>query len=203
MKYPDVQGRMVRRLMLRLEKWNVRFGTARTYFNARILGVKIGPNCHFFGVPRFSREVDSHISIGSDCQFRSAVWANKVGLNRPCMISTLYPGAKVEIGDRVGMSGTVVAAACSISIGADVLCGGNVTICDTDWHEIDPEHRRTRGRECPVVIEDNVWLGLNVIVLKGVTIGKDSIIGAGSVVVRSIPPRSIAVGQPARVLKSL
>jgi len=65
------------------------------------------------------------------------------------------------------MSGTIVAAAKSIVIGDDVLCGANVTITDTDWHGIRPDERRKAARSAPVVIEKNAWLGLNVIVLKG------------------------------------
>jgi acetyltransferase-like isoleucine patch superfamily enzyme len=101
------------------------------------------------------------------------------------------------------MSGTIVAAAQSIVIGDDVLCGANVTITDTDWHGIRPDDRRKAGPSAPVVIENNVWLGLNVVLLKGVTIGENSIVSAGSVVNRSIPPNVIAGGMPAAPIKPL
>jgi acetyltransferase-like isoleucine patch superfamily enzyme len=114
------------------------------------------------------------------------------------MISTLRPGASILIGSGCGFSGTVVAAACNIVLGDRVRCGANTVITDTDWHWDDPRS----GGACPVVIEDDVWLGLNVIVLKGVTIGAGSIIGAGSVVTHSIPSGVIAAGNPARVVKA-
>lgn len=77
---------------------------------------------------------------------------------------------------------------------------------DNDVHQIDYAERRTsKGiiQSSPVVIEDDVWLGANVIVLKGVTIGARSIIGAGSVVTKSIPADCIAAGNPARIIKHL
>lgn len=77
--------------------------------------------------------------------------------------------------------------------------GANVTIMDGDAHQDDPR----AGKNAPIVIEDNVWIGANATILKGVTIGRNSLIGAGSVVVKSIPENVIAAGNPCRVIKSL
>lgn len=88
-------------------------------------------------------------------------------------------------------------------MGSNVLCGSNVTITDSDWHGIRSSERNIMGKVAGVVIGNNVWLGLNVIVLKGVTIGDNTIVGAGSVVTHSIPANVIADGQPARVVKAL
>src|ERR1019366_7429823 len=63
-------------------------------------GVLVGPGCSFFGVPMFRRHPQSSILIGAHCLFRSAVWSNLVGINRPCIISTLDSGARVSVGDR-------------------------------------------------------------------------------------------------------
>jgi acetyltransferase-like isoleucine patch superfamily enzyme len=101
------------------------------------------------------------------------------------------------------MGGTIVAAAGSIVIGDDLLCGVNVTITDTDRHGIRPDERRKAGQSASVAIGNNVWLGLNVVVLKGVTIGENSIISAGSVVNKSIPPNVIAGGVPAAPIRPL
>lgn len=101
-----------------------------------------------------------------------------------------------------GFSGTVIAAAESIDIGFNVICGANVTITDTDWHHTESVKRKEIfAPAAPVVIGDNVWLCMNVTVLKGVTIGKGSVIASNSVVTRSIPPGVIAAGQPAKVVK--
>ena len=76
-------------------------------------------------------------------------------------------------------------------------------IIDSDFHDIDPEHRLERPRPRSITIGDNVWLGARVIVLPGVSIGENSVVGVGSVVTRDIPPGSLAVGVPARVVRSV
>lgn len=96
-------------------------------------------------------------------------------------------------------------AAESVTIGKNVLIAGRVYITDHD-HVYDGDLENTRNspelRSAPVVIEDNVWLGEGCVVLKGVTIGKNAVIGANAVVTKDIPPRSVAGGIPARVIKS-
>jgi acetyltransferase-like isoleucine patch superfamily enzyme len=167
-------------------------------------GVTIGSGCRFYGVPRFHRVGRSSIVIGDGCLFRSVPWSNPVGVDRPCMVSAIGDGARVLIGANAGFTATVICAAEEIVIGANVLCGSNVTIIDADWHGLDPADRiGTVGATAPVRIEDDVFLGLGTVVLKGVTIGRGSVIGAGSVVTRSIPPMSVAAGNPARVVRSL
>ncbi len=89
-----------------------------------------------------------------------------------------------------------------ITIGKHVLIGPNVTLCTTG-HSIHPEHRGDGMYSFPITIEDNVWLGANVIVLPDVTIGKNSVIGAGSVVTKDIPANSIAFGSPCKVYREI
>lgn len=168
-------------------------------------GVDLGPGCRFYGLPLVRRFPGSSIRISRACSFRSARWSNQIGLDRQCMLSTLREGAVIEIGERTGLSGAVLGAAERITIGRDVLVGGNCTITDTDWHAVDRSARLadTPAAHRPVVIEDGVWLSMNVTVLKGVTIGAGTLVAAGSVVVRSLPPGVIAGGAPAQVLKRL
>jgi len=120
------------------------------------------------------------------------------------MICTLEPYAKIIIGEGCGMSGTVISAAGCIEIGSKVICGANVTITDTDWHHVK-RSQESQGppQPAPVIIGSNVWLGLNVVVLKGVTIGDNTVIAANSLVTRDIPENVIAAGQPAKVVKYL
>jgi maltose O-acetyltransferase len=90
-----------------------------------------------------------------------------------------------------------------ITIGKDCQLGPNVQLL-TPTHPIEPQPRRDKlegGK--PIVLEDNVWLGGGVIVLPGVTIGENSVIGAGAVVTKDVPANSIAVGNPARVIRSI
>ncbi|GHC21721.1 maltose O-acetyltransferase [Kushneria pakistanensis] len=90
-----------------------------------------------------------------------------------------------------------------ITIGRDVQIGPNVQLL-TPTHPLDPQARRDKLEAgAPIVIHDNVWLGGGVIVLAGVTIGENSVIGAGAVVTRDVPANVVAVGNPARVIREL
>lgn len=118
----------------------------------------------------------------------------------PIELATM-PGATLVIGERTFLNyGVSIVAHESISIGHRCLIGPYVNIQDNDWHDILDRSHTPASK--PVIIEDDVWLGTRVIVLPGVTIGHDAVVGAGAVVSRSIPPRSIAVGNPARVLRT-
>jgi len=91
-----------------------------------------------------------------------------------------------------------------ISMGDNCLMGDQVLIYDCDWHEIDPLHRnRSVGPIRPVTIGNNVWLGSRVMVLKGVTIGDNSVIAAASVVTKPIPANCLAAGNPAQIIRSI
>ena len=162
-------------------------------------GIDYGDNVSFIGDTKFYRTYDSKVRIGSDCNFRSKDTSNFIGINRPCMISTLLPSAKISIGKNCGFSGTVIGAFCNISLGENVRCGANTLITDSDWHLDDPRS----GKPNPIVIGNNVWLGEGVKVLKGVSIGDNTVIGAGSIVTKNIPANVIAAGNPARILKEL
>jgi acetyltransferase-like isoleucine patch superfamily enzyme len=109
------------------------------------------------------------------------------------------PG-RVRIGDDVQIEGSFsVSAAESVSIGDSVLIGSNVAIRDHD-HGIAPDRHRARQDLVtdPVEIGDFAWLGQNVVVLKGVDIGKNAVVGANAVVTRSVPEGAIVAGIPAR-----
>jgi acetyltransferase-like isoleucine patch superfamily enzyme len=97
-----------------------------------------------------------------------------------------------------------------IRVGSNVKIGGNARIYDHDYHALDylsrrdPEQDFDQEKSAPVVIGDDVFIGANSIILKGVTIGDRSIIGAGSVVsLKDIPPDSLVAGNPARIIRNL
>ena len=115
--------------------------------------------------------------------------------------------AKISIGDGTWINNgfTAIAEHSSITIGRRVLIGTNVEVFDSDFHGIRVEDRTASKVEWakPVVIEDDVFLGSNVRVMKGVTIGRGSVIANSSLVVSDIPPGSVAGGNPARVIKAV
>lgn len=169
----------------------------RNVFFALWWGVKLGRHIKFDGKCYFKRYPGSAIGIGDNCSFLSRVNSNLIGINRPCLISTLTQEAIIEIGENCGFSGTVIGAFKSVVIGKNVRCGANTLITDSDWHLEDSRV----GEPKDVIIGDNVWLGINVVVLKGVTIGYNTVIGANSVVTRDIPACVIAAGNPCKVIK--
>ena len=173
-----------------------------TYFERIILflkGVRIGKNNKFYGYPKFTRARTASIKIGENCSFLSKHTSNLIGINRPCIISAIDNNASIIIGNNCGFSGTVIGCFNAISIGNNVRCGANTLISDGDWHQDDPRSGASR----PIVIEDNVWLGEGVKVLKGVTIGKNSVIGVGSIVTKDIPANVIAAGNPCKVIRTI
>jgi acetyltransferase-like isoleucine patch superfamily enzyme len=125
----------------------------------------------------------------------------------------IEPGGVVQVGDDSTLVGVVFMCAKSVWIGQRVIISYNVTIADSDFHPLDPELRKQdaihsapmgdpSGRPAviarPVVIEDDVWIGIGAIILKGVRIGRGARIGAGSVVTKDVPAGAIASGNPAR-----
>jgi acetyltransferase-like isoleucine patch superfamily enzyme len=107
------------------------------------------------------------------------------------------------------MSATAIICNHQIKIGNNVTIGGNTVIYDTDFHSLNPLIRKNKtidkksAFKLPVTIEDNVFIGAHTTILKGVTIGQNSIIGACSVVTKTIPANEIWAGNPARFIRKL
>lgn len=126
----------------------------------------------------------------SDKKIRLSIWSHpersgRITIGDYCLIC---PGVRLNTADE-------------IHIADNCMLASNVYITDADWHDI--YDRVAIGKTSPVRIENNVWIGDSAIVCKGVHIGENSIIGAGAVVVDSIPSNVIAAGNPARVVKAL
>jgi len=185
---------------------NVMSWWGRLLLKAR--GVETGTGLVLYGVPLVVHAPGSRIVLGSRVALCSSSRHNPVGVNHPVILRTNRPGAVIEIGSDTGLSGATISAARLVRIGRECLIGSNVVITDCDFHAVAPHHRRHTTDEAaigcaPVVIGDNVWLGMNVTVLKGVTIGDNTVVAAGSVVVRPLPANCVAGGNPARVLRLL
>ena len=123
-----------------------------------------------------------------------------MGRIAPCDIGAVK-SAYLHIGDRVTINqGTAVVAHHGIEIGDDTLIGEFSAIYDTNYHAVDIDHPT---KYAPVRIGSNVWIGRNVTVLPGSRIGDHTVVGVGSVVSGELPPRVLAVGNPARPVKEL
>lgn len=144
------------------------------------------------------------IALGVDVQFG---WkASPRFYTGYCHVEVTRPESLIEVGDRTEFNNNLMikSEGAGIRIGRDGLFGANVEIFDSNFHDLDPARRRTgRQRMAPVDIGDNVFVGMGVKILKGVTIGADSVIGAGAVVSSSIPSGIVAAGNPARVIREL
>lgn len=125
-------------------------------------------------------------------------------------------GAVMRIGNRCFIGKSDLVCYRSVEIGDDVIMSWGITITDHDSHSLDWQHRRNdvldwhKGRKDwthvthrPVVIANKAWIGFNVSILKGVTIGEGAVVGAGSVVTRDVPPFSLVAGNPARLIRTL
>lgn len=126
--------------------------------------------------------------------------------------------AHLTIGSHTTIrGGSIVGAVENVEIGNNVIISNNVTIYDNNNHPTSPQKREEMcksgfyselwnwkySEHKPVIIKDNVWIGEKAVILKGVTIGEGSIVGCNSVVTKNIPPYSIAVGNPAKVVKTI
>lgn len=163
---------------------------ARWYFRD---AAELGERVRLWGRPRIvNRGV---LRIGARCRFVSNVATLELQVGSE---------GTLEIGEGVFMnSGCSVGAMMLVRIGAGCSIGPQVIIMDNDFHQLEPERRNEVPPSAPVVLEKNVWLGARVIVLRGVTIGEGSVVAAGSVVTKDVPPRSVVGGIPARFLRAL
>ncbi len=163
--------------------------------------VEVGSGARYFGLLQLRRHPLGRMTIGRHNTFRSSKMANPLLQAGPCAFA-VGQHAHIQIGDHCGFSGTTLLAQTEIVLGQRVLCGANVLICDGDHHSLDATARAEGavGPTAPVHIGDDVWLGMNVVVLKGVTIGAGAVIAANAVVSSDIPAGAIAGGVPAKVI---
>ena len=144
------------------------------------------------------------IAIGRDVRFG---WPTSPEFHTGYLhLEAAAPEAVIEIGEEAEINNNayIKSEGAGIYIGPRALLGSNVQILDSDFHDLHPDRRRGgRPAMAPVHLEENVFIGDGTKILKGVTIGRDSVVGAGSVVTRSIPAGVIAAGNPARVVREL
>ncbi len=149
---------------------------------------------------------------------RAVVLGNHVSIYAGCSFS-VGPNGHCTVGDFTLLNGALIMTEERIEIGSHCLISWNVGIADSDFHPLAPAQRlidahalapflqdrpaRPKLKTAPVVIGHNVWIGMNATILKGVTIGENSVVAAGSVVTKSVPPNVLVAGNPAAVIKKL
>ncbi|MEQ9144836.1 MAG: acyltransferase [Parvibaculaceae bacterium] len=187
----DARPFFIRRLRDLFEEWRVRH-FLEPQFESVGPGLKVA---HVSGVELWGANIhagqDLHLRAARGNMIRLATWdsGGRVG--------------EIHIGDYVLISpGNQIIASEKITIGSNTMIASGCYISDSDWHDTY-DRTAEHDKHAPVVLEENVWLGTKVIVCKGVTIGENSIIGAGSVVASDIPANVIAAGSPARVIRPL
>lgn len=152
-------------------------------------GAKIGDQVAFWGMPP-RLVVYGRLCVGDQVTFR--------GGRVRTLIDVKASGA-VSIGSRSFInSGVEIQSVVGVTIGSGCLLGDEVVIQDTSFHEVD---EGAAPKVAPVVIGDNVWIARRAIILPGVTIGDHAVIGAGSIVTRSVGPKTVVAGNPARPLR--
>lgn len=161
------------------------------------------------GTPASSRLPGSRVTLDGRVTAGSLRKFKALGANHAVVLRTLRPGAELAMGNDSGPGGTSIRAAVRGRLGREILPGADVTMPDTDSDPLAARARRRCRRDpeaiaaAPVVIEGNRFVGTGSRVLQGGAIGRDSVIGAGSEIARSIAPRSIAAANPARVIRAL
>jgi acetyltransferase-like isoleucine patch superfamily enzyme len=148
---------------------------------------------------------------------RAVVFAKHVSVYAGCSFAIQTDG-RCTVGDFTLLNGAIVMAEELVEIGSHCLISWGVGIADSDFHPLEPAQRlidsqalapffkdrpaRPKLKTAPVRIGDNVWIGMNAVILKGVTIGDNSVVAAGAVVTRSVPANTIVAGNPAVTVKS-
>lgn len=177
--------------------------------------VRYGKKLLLKGAPFIFNKKGAETRIGNNCVIKSSFLSNLVGLYSKTIIVTRAAGAKIDIGNNVGISGATIYARKQIVIGDNTCIGGNTKILDNDFHPIEWEERNRLlksddGGEAtdlipakPIEIGKNCFIGCNCIILKGTVLGDGCVVGAGAVVSGEFPENSVIVGNPAKVVKTL
>ena len=144
------------------------------------------------------------IIIGDNVTINSCLKSNPIGGNERTILFAKGDG-KISIGNNCGISNSAIFATKHIKICDNVLIGGNVKIYDTDFHWVDYSKRINKegGQSAEILIKDGAFIGAHSVILKGVTIGERSVIGANSVVTKNIPSDELWAGNPAKFIRKL
>ena len=186
--------------------WKARYIPSKliNWYTMRRKTIQVGKNTQIYG--KLVVKGSGTIKIGEGCLINSSIHADPIGGDTVTILRADRK-AILSIGNRCGISNTAIVAQQEILIHDDVYIGGGCKIYDTDFHSLNREERvNETGKNIKtgkVEIMNGAFIGAHSIILKGVTIGENSIVGAGSVVAKSIPNNEVWVGNPARKVRDL
>lgn len=165
--------------------------------------VKIHSSLRVFGPCTVRAARGSTVEIGHDAVLVSDRKWNPVSPAHPTSIRAVAAGARIAVGSGFRATGLTVASMSGVQIGDDVQIGADTLIIDSDFHSVRSTDRTRgdRGISAPVSIGDRVFIGARCIILKGVRIGDDAVIGAGAVVTNDVPEGALAAGNPAKIIR--
>ena len=173
----------------------------------KLMNIKYGKNLNLKGIPLIYNKRNAILSIGDNCIIKSSFLSNLVGLYSRTIIVTRTEGAKISIGNNVGISGATIYARKEITIGDNTNIGGNVKILDNDFHPLEVEARLKDDKDkigtAPIRIGKNCFVGCNALILKGTQLGDNCVVGAGAVVCGKFEANSVIAGNPAKVIRML
>ena len=200
---------MIRFLFLALHQMHVLVNrycfSFMTLIKFKGYGINIGPGLSSYGNPYVYISRKGRCQIGKNFLISNSLLSSISGNKTKTRIE-VRSGANLLIGDNVGLSGVTIFCSDSMTIGDNTKIGFGCHIYDTNFHSLDPQIRNSSkdqlfAKKSPVYIGKNVFIGTQSIILKGVTIGDNSIIAAGSVVTKNIPSNEIWGGNPAKFLR--
>lgn len=184
----------------------IKFYIIINFFYFKRKNVITGDKLRVRGITKLKISKSGKLSIGDNFNMTGGFMLNPLGRNLKSFIR-VDDNARIFIGNNVGMSCVSIWSKKSITIGNNVKFGAGVIVLDSDMHALDHELRRDPLKDDknaisePILIGDDVFIGVNCIITKGVVIGNRAIVAAGSVVVKSIPADEIWGGNPAKLLR--
>lgn len=179
-----------------------------TFIKFKLNRIEFSSDFKSNGIPICQISLKSKVTIGRKFKMNNGLFNNMIGRQQRCFFIIVKKG-ELHIKDNVGISATAIVCWNKIEIGNNVRIGGGSVIYDTDHHSLDYKERTAipeiinNIKTAPVIIKDNVFIGANSTILKGVTIGTNSIIGACSVVTKDIPDNEIWGGNPAKFIRKI